>query len=712
MQKIIILCALAFLGVSTPLTAQQPGDSLAAVVYGLRSRLKNQRTASSRISVDEHFLDTHFSGNFVQALQSVPGVQSMDIGSGFSKPMIRGLGFNRIAVAEGGVKQEGQQWGADHGLEIDAFGVSGADVVKGPSSLLYGSDAMGGVIELQTPRFRPVEGWFGEVALLGKTVNDGLGLSTLVGLRRGRWQVQLRLSGQSFADYRVPTDTVVYLTEPMPLRHRRLKNTAGSERDASLFAHYKKDNYHATLLVSNAWQKTGFFPGAHGVPDLSRLAGDGHSRNVELPYSRVDHLKVQTRHEFTLSRAVLSADLAWQYNDREEWSAFHTHYGTQQPPAHDPDKELAFRLHTLSGGVALRLHPQERYEQTVGFNVQGQFNRIGGYSFLLPRYDRQAVGAFYLGTYKASKSLTLTGGVRYDYGGVQIAAHDDAALALYLMQHGYDAGSVEQLRQVSPRLRRTFDDLSGAIGVVWTVSETQLIKANIGRSFRLPGVNELGANGVHHGTFRHEQGDHNLSSEHGWTLDASYELAQERFALALSPFVSLFDHYLYLRPTSEWSVLPHAGQIYRYTSAEALFAGTELSLHYDVIPALRLSLTGEYVYTENRDAHTALTFSPPAQATLGIAWRQREWELSAELQGIARQTRVAHNEDTTPGTALLHLGGKVCFHALGRSVHVYAALRNVFNRRYYNHLSFYRKIMMPEPGRNLNLHVNIPLFNS
>ena len=87
----------------------------------------------------------------MQAMENIPGVQAMDIGSGFSKPMIRGMGFNRIAVLENGIKQEGQQWGADHGLELDAFNIGTVNVLKGPSSLLYGSDAMGGVIAITSP---------------------------------------------------------------------------------------------------------------------------------------------------------------------------------------------------------------------------------------------------------------------------------------------------------------------------------------------------------------------------------------------------------------------------------------------------------------------------------------------------------------------------------------------------------------------------------
>ena len=118
------------------------------VIAETYQQLQNKKTALTLEVADRDFLRKHFTGNFMQAMENIPGVQAMDIGSGFSKPMIRGMGFNRVAVLENGIKQEGQQWGADHGLELDAFNVDAVNVMKGPASLLYGSDAMGGVIDI------------------------------------------------------------------------------------------------------------------------------------------------------------------------------------------------------------------------------------------------------------------------------------------------------------------------------------------------------------------------------------------------------------------------------------------------------------------------------------------------------------------------------------------------------------------------------------
>ena len=659
--------------------------------------------------VDQDFLRRHFTGNFMQAMENIPGVQAMDIGSGFSKPMIRGMGFNRIAVLENGIKQEGQQWGADHGLELDAFNIGTVNVLKGPSSLLYGSDAMGGVIDITSPPVPSVDMLFGDVTLLGKSVNGTLGGSFMLGIKKSFWYAQVRYSEQHFGDYRIPTDTIVYLTQKMPVYGRKLKNTAGIERNIGFFAQYQRQRYKANYSVSNVYQKTGFFPGAHGIPDASRVEDDGDSRNMELPYSKVNHLKVTTLQQYAWEKLVLSGDFGFQNNHREEWSVFHTHYGSQPVPEKDPDKELAFNLNTLSASVKVRFIGSSSWEHALGWDGQHQRNDISGYSFLLPEYYRSTTGLLWLTTYKPNNVISVSGGMRYDYGYIHISSHEDAYLADYLRKQGYDEEQVEHYKWNSHAVKKKFGDYSFSLGLVWTPSERHMVKANVGRSFRLPGANELAANGVHHGTFRHEQGDANLKSEQGWQMDASYNLRYNGFSISVSPFVSWFSNYIFLRPTGEWSVLPHAGQIYRYTGAEVLFAGTEATIDIHFLRSFNYRISGEYVYTYNCDEHIPLSFSPPFSMRNTLTWQRKQVMLYAEWQSIARQNRVDRNEDRTPGANLFHLGGSLNIPIRGnQAIEITLTARNIFNTRYYNHLSFYRKVEIPEPGHNFQLLIKIP----
>ncbi|CDD93391.1 tonB-dependent receptor [Bacteroides intestinalis CAG:315] len=267
---------------------------------------------------------------------------------------------------------------------------------------------------------------------------------------------------------------------------------------------------------------------------------------------------------------------------------------------------------------------------------------------------------------------------------------------------------MESYRWNSRRVNRNFGDYSLSLGVVWTPSVRHQLKVNVGRSFRLPGANELASNGVHHGTFRHEQGDATLSSEQGWQMDVSYQLKYGRLSLYVSPFVNWFSNYIFLRPTGEWSVLPHTGQIYRYTQTEALFAGAEAGAEVRISSAFSYRISGEYVYTYNCDEHIPLSFSPPATLHNTLTWQKKRYMLYAEWQNIARQNRVDRNEDRTPGANLFHIGGSLDLPVAGNKVEVTLAVRNIFNTRYYNHLSFYRKVEIPEPGRNFQLLIKVP----
>ena len=183
-------------------------------------------SSQSSLQVSRDYMLRNFSGSLMQTLQGIPGVKAMSIGSGQSKPMIRGFGFNRMAVSEDGIKHEGQQWGDDHGLEIDQFAVDRAEIIKGPAALLYGSDAIGGVLSLYS-RHIPEHGLEGSVQLIGRTVNDQTGVSARLGGINGRFFYNANMTWLDYGDCKVPTDSIQYYSYYIKLKERRLRNTAG-----------------------------------------------------------------------------------------------------------------------------------------------------------------------------------------------------------------------------------------------------------------------------------------------------------------------------------------------------------------------------------------------------------------------------------------------------------------------------------------------------
>ena len=711
----VILLALAI-----PLHAQQLDTTLLrlAEVEVVATKAQQQPNAKAQTTcvLEQDYFTAQRGNTLSQMLEHTAGLQSMDIGCGISKPVIRGMGFNRIAVVSQGIKQEGQQWGADHGLEIDAFDVDGIRIIKGPASLIYGGDAMGGVIEMLPPTVPAQNTVFGEISAFTKSANWDTGISLMTGMKRNNLWWRIRYSEHHYADYTVPADTINYLSYRIPITDHRLKNTAGYERDINSQIVYTHGAYRSDYALSYVFQKNGFFPGAHGIPDPAKMQDDNNRWNTDLPFSQVGHLKATTKQRFIINNQTLSLTLGYQRNHRAEKAEFHTHYATQQPPAANPDTELEFLLHTLSGTFEWHIHHNDMLKQTIGIDAQWQHNTISGYSFLLPQYDRETAGAFWMIDWDLNQQLCFSAGLRYDHGFYNIREHFDTYLYEYLIERHVNPEYAETYATNSTALKRNLGNASGAVGLTYTPNKNNQLKINIGRSYRLPTANELASNGVHHGAFRHEQGNNALNSEHGWQLDISYQLSQKHIDLNISPFASYYGNYIYLQPTGEWSLLPDAGQVYRYQQTKALFAGAELQLTVHILRnmtachALDYNLDAEYVYSYNLNARTATPYTPPADLRQSLNWEIIDGlTLSPELQLIAPQNHVANNELRTPGAVLLHFSASWHFPFIGNRALLNLTIKNITNQRYYNHLSYYRTINIPEPATNFQISLTLPL---
>ena len=636
--------------------------------------------------VDSGLMQQHRGQTLAGMLENLPGVQAMTIGAGAAKPVIRGMGFNRIAVIDNGIKHEAQQWGGDHGLEIDPFRTDPIQIIKGPASLIYGSDAMGGVVVIEPPLLHEGKCVYGEANLLGKSVNYTAAASAMLGVRTDRFAGRVRYSEQHYADYAAPVDTITYLSYRIPVIGRRLKNTAGMERDIIANLAWTGRLCRLDGGVSFVQQKAGFFPGAHGIPDITKTLPDGSIWNIDLPRSHVCHLRSWINQKWTIERQTITVNAAWQRNHRQEEALFHSHDPLAVPPARNPDLELDFLLHTASLTASWKMYHTDDFRQQAGLDVQYQHNTSGGYARLLPDYRRTTAGICWMSEWNITRTVLFTAGIRADIG--LLATAD---------------------------IERLLGNGSGSIGVHFTPDRRNSLKAHIGRSFRLPTAMELTADGIHHGSFRHEQGDPNLRSEQGWQTDMEYDLRIGRFQLTFSPFLTYFTNYIYMQASGIWSPYPDAGQVYVYTQAPALFAGSELSLRgrlaqgYTACQALDIYANAEYVYTYNLSAHTATPFSPPASARIGVEWTPvLPLEMGVETQLVAPQNRVAHGEMPTPGVALLHAHIVWNFPVASRTGSLTLRAENILDTKFLNHMSYYRHVGISEPGRNIVLSLTLP----
>jgi iron complex outermembrane receptor protein len=670
-----------------------------------RSKSIAQMQSVQVTTISQASLLQTISGSLVQSIGKLPGLASINITSGVAKPVIRGLSFNRVAVVENGVKQEGQQWGIDHGLEIDQYGVGKVDVIKGPLSFQYGSDAIGGVIILSDPPYPEPHSMDGSVLLTGKSNNDLAGISAFSAIRGKKGFFRIRLTTDDYGDMKVPADSFHYNGWQLPVNGKRLKNTAGKDYGVKMSAGMVDHWGTWSLTLSDYSQKVGFFSGSHGMPDVYNLQDDGECRNIDFPYQKVNHFKAIANTRIRVNNHWLEVDLGYQLNHRQEFSLPHTHGLGPQP---DGNLEIDLLLHTMSGNVRYYFDKSETLSQVVGISGQYQQNNRGGYYFLLPDYRAWSAGAYYFKQWLLSPRLRFNYSARFDFGHVHTRQ--------FLEPVYNDPQTITGYTQRSPLIRKDFFNLSGGVGSSWQITQALNLKLNLGTGYKIPTAPELSSNGVHHGTFRHEMGDSTLASERSFQLDLALLYESKKLSVGLSPFVAWFPNFIYLSPTGEFSFLPDAGQVYQYRQSEVLFTGGEFTFSAGLFKNLEYRNQSQYVYAGNLDDGFPLPFIPAASMLNSLRY---EWPVAGknfrniygeiEIQTSAPQNRVARNELKTPGYTLLNLSAGCTFLFGKQPIEMMFQVQNLANKKYLNHMSLYRMLDLPDPGINFILVVNIPV---
>ncbi|RXG29862.1 iron complex outermembrane recepter protein [Leeuwenhoekiella marinoflava DSM 3653] len=691
------------------LKLKSSSTALATVsVSGKTQERMHSENATVSIAVDEEFLDANRENSLMQTLNKIPGVSTMNIGSGQSKPSIRGLGFNRVSVVQNGVKHQAQQWGSDHGLEIDQYGIEEIRIIKGPASLLYGSDAIAGVVAIQPAKIPERNSFNGSVNLLTETNTDLYAVSAGMQSRGQNWFYRGRLTYRDYADFKVPTDQINYENYIFNLHNQDLRNTAGKEADASLSLGYVSPTFRTETFFSTVSAKNGFFANAHGLEVRnSSIAYDASNRDIDLPFHQVNHIKIINNSTLNLDAHRLHVDLGYQHNQREEHSEPVPHGYMPKPSG---SRERVFTKNTYSLNVK-DVVSWGAHTVSAGINTEFQNNNIGGWGFLIPAYDRFTLGGYVFDHMALTENLHLQGGLRYDAGYLDTQSHFD----WYRSPRTNADGSTSQVYAQRARDQQlNFGSFSGSLGVSY-IHKNTTYKLNIGKSFRMPLAHELASDGVNYHMYRYERGNLNLDPESSYELDAEVRHDSGRYRFSVSPFVNLFDNYIYLNPTAAYY---ESLQIYEYTQAAVFRAGGELTAGIDLLPNLSLDASAAYVYSRQtsgpKDGFT-IPFSPPFSTLFSVGYGIKDFSLFSEtrftgdVRITARQTDIVPPESVTAGYEVLNLSVMSKLQVVsGKPWALRLKLNNVFHTPYFDHTSFYRLIEVPEPGRNFSVSVTIP----
>ena len=631
------------------------------VVVGTTGKTLLKETPLAMSVVGHRALQEKTASNIIDALAKEPGVSQITTGGGISKPVVRGLGFNRVLVVQNGVRQEGQQWGDEHGVEIDPQSVYSAEILKGPGSLMYGSDALAGVLILNSAPVLP-EGKQRAGGSLEYQTNAGLyGASGVYegNLNNIFWNVRGSVRGAH--DYKNRRDGRVFgsaFAEQGIEGMGGLRRAWGSTRLSLSYYHLRPN-----IVEGERDEQTG---------DL--IGSDGLSYGKRLPFQHVSHFKAASESDFRLGDDHLKLLLAYQQNQRKEYEESLDEFG------------LFLKLHTLTYALNFLSAERAGWKFLAGVGGMYQQSKNLGEEFLVPSYN-----LFDIGTYaSASKRwgrLNLSGGLRGDWRRVH-------SYALY------DAGDL----RFAP-FSRHFSGLTGSVGVAYEPARELSLKANISRGFRAPNISELGANGEHEGTFRYEQGNADLKPEYSWQFDAGLYYSSRVFSVDFSVFANLIENYIFAEKAAAADgseVLIDDVPVYRFVSGDARLWGGEVAIDWHPVRTLHVENALSYVcavqlHRSADEKYLPLTPAPRWDVQvrydlpLPAAWPIRGGFVGAGMELNFKQNHYYGANDTetaTPAYALfdLSVGGDV--HAGGRKVcSVLLACENLFNKAYQNHLS-------------------------
>ncbi|MFM7727690.1 MAG: TonB-dependent receptor, partial [Flavobacteriales bacterium] len=496
----------------------------------------------------------------------------------------------------------GQQWGEEHGLEIDQFAADRIEVMKGPASLQYGSDALGGIVNILEP-ITPAPGEMRGVLNSQYSSNNRLyGGSVMAEGNRNGFVARFRASGKSAASFRTPVE--------------RVYNSGFDELSQSLmvgankkwgYSHFQLSHWQSDLgLTEGARNEAGEFVDDEGNVIPKDVLD---SRKISQPSQLIEHTKISSTNNLILGKSQLRINAGWQLNQRQEFE--------ESPDA----PSIHMRLRTFTNDI--RYYPMlgKGWEVASGASFMLQEHQNLGQEYLIPDYEQQDAGGF-VTSKKNFEKTTVEVGVRIDHRKMNWSTTVSAGDTLFKGDS------------------RDFQALSGSIGFTHAFNHTVSVKASAGRGFRAPSASELTANGLHEGTFRYEIGDRNLAPEKSIQLDLGTSISSTYFSVDFSAFINSISDYIYYRNLDNEKIEADNDSflVYRYTQGRAKLQGGELSLDIHPLKNLHFENTIALVISENSSISTPLPFTPPIRTTHSLSY---DWNLNTK--STARVTLEAVN---------------------------------------------------------------------
>jgi iron complex outermembrane receptor protein len=647
------------------ITLRQTAIEMEAIVVsgGYNSTQHDNAVKIDKLKLDP--LTITNTPNFTEALTKVPGVDMISKGSGVSKPVIRGLSMNDILVLNNGVRFENYQYSSHHPLGIDEFGIEGVEIIKGPASLLYGSDAIGGVINFIKEKPAPINSIIGDYNM--QLHSNTLGMTNNLGIKGAskKFFGGLRVGQKTNSDFLQGGGAFVPNSR---FNEMSIKANAGfTDKVGTFKLFYDFNNQKLGLVEDEA---------------IEAITKRGRENNIW--YQELNTHLLSSQNKLYLGKFKLDINSAFQNTEL-------VHFG-------DVDVyEIQMELATLTYDAKLHLPSKENSEYIIGFQGFNQTNTNlnDRETKLLPDATTNNYSAFGLLQYTFFNKLKVQTGVRYDNKTISSQA----------------IGLVTEPMTYRAPLDKSFGSFSGSLGATYNVSEKLLFRANFAAAYRTPNLAELTSNGQHE--LRYEIGDHNLVPENAYETDLSLHYHKDNFTFDIAGFYNIVNNYIFISPTGDTTT--SGIDIYRYKQANSTLFGGEAGIHFHpkTIKWLHFETTFSSVIGKQQNGDY-LPFVPAHK--LRFELRGEKEKLMFLKKAFAsintctafNQNNAAPDETTTAGYTLIDLsiGGNIKMKNQFISLSISA--NNILDTKYIDHLSTLKEVNLYNPGRNISLNLKIP----
>lgn len=679
------------------------------VITGMSKATTIKENPVSIVLVSPRLIETTLETNVIDVLvRNVPGLNAVKTGPNISKPFIRGLGYNRVLILYDGVRQEGQQWGDEHGIEVDAYNIGKAEVIKGPASLMFGSDALAGVVSLFPYRSTEKDGILKGRILSEYQSNNGLiGNGVRLTQATDHWNWMISGSYRIARNYTNRIDGRVY-------------NTGFDEKNFSASLGHTDQHGHSTLNFT-------VYDNLQGIPDGSRdsltrrftkqvyegasdtvksrpviSSSELNSYQLSPLHQHIQHYRLYTNNHYQMGKGDVDASLGFQQNIRREYNH----------PTDPGQAGMYVRLNTVNYGIRYNAPEIANLEISAGINGMYQNDKSkNATDFPIPDYSLLDIGTYGFIKWRKNRWI-ISGGLRYDSR--RLRSHDfyirkDPSTGFN--QHVYFPDTVRATLQF-PSLEQNFGGASWSVGATYEINEKLNLKINVARGYRAPNISEIASNGLDPGAHIVYIGNRNFEPEFSFQQDIGLSGNFRSLSATVNIFHNIIQHYIYLSQLVDEHgnsiELVHGNKTFQYLQGSAQLYGMEASFefHPKRVRGFTWSsnfsmVIGNNTQDEFRNKGIAgqyLPFIPPTKILTTV---QQEFKLKSRILSSIqakididfngaqnRYLALYHTETPTPAYALINAGiGWSIHYTRNHAMQLQLQLNNIFDTAYQSNMS-------------------------